>query len=78
METPSTGYPSISIWCFAFDLVADAEAGIGEELEDATSTVDSPQLFAIPAPRREEGLKGSTILRHMAYRGGLCGRFSRM
>jgi hypothetical protein len=33
----------------------DAEAGIGEELEDATSTVYSPQLFAIPAPRREEG-----------------------
>jgi hypothetical protein len=42
METPSIGYPSISIWCFAFDLVADAEAGIGEELEDATSTVYSP------------------------------------
>jgi hypothetical protein len=55
METPSTGYPSISIWCFALDLVADAEAGIGEELEDATSTVYSPQLFAIPASRREEG-----------------------
>jgi hypothetical protein len=35
----------------------DAEAGIGEELEDATSTVGSPQLFAIPTPRREEGLK---------------------
>ena len=35
----------------------DAEAGIGEELEDATSTVDSPPLFAIPTPRREEGLK---------------------
>jgi hypothetical protein len=35
----------------------DAEAGIGEELEDATSTVGSPQLFAILTSRREEGLK---------------------
>ena len=47
----------LDLWCFVLDLVADAEAGIGEELEDATSTVGSPQLFAIPTPRREEGLK---------------------
>jgi len=58
METPSTGYPSISIRCFAFGLVADAEAGVrGEELEDATSTVDSP-LFAIPPPPQRERERG--------------------